>query len=292
MPELPEVETVARSLAAQVLDRRIVAVEKLDWERMVETPDLASFLAHLPGRQILAIGRRAKWLLLTLDDGWTLALHLRMSGRISVHDPTVTPNIYTHLVLALDDGRRIFFEDQRKFGRVRLLDADGLAALNASLGPEPLQESFGPDDLAERLLRRHTRLKPLLLDQSVIAGLGNIYVDEALWHAQLHPNRAASSLHSDEIARLYAAIRTVLEQGIHNNGSTLRNYRDGYGERGQNQEYFAVYGRKGQPCFRCGASIVRIVVAQRGTHLCPVCQPEQAQLSTAGAMPRHDRQRC
>lgn len=281
MPELPEVETVARSLADQILNRAIVAVDKLDWERMVETPDLSSFLELLPGRQIRAVGRRAKWLLVNLDAGWTLALHLRMSGYVSVQDADVTPNIYTHLVLALDDGRRIFFEDQRKFGRVRLLDTAGLARLNASLGPEPLHEDFGVDDLASLLARRTTRLKPLLLDQSIIAGLGNIYVDEALWHACLHPTRPASSLSAEDVARLHTAIRAVLEQAIRNNGSTLRNYRNGYGERGQNQEHFAVYGRKGQSCPRCGAAIERILVAQRGTHLCPACQPETVQLSTA-----------
>lgn len=274
MPELPEVEIAARSLAAQVLNRSITAIEKLDWERMVETPDLPTFLAYLPGRYIEAVGRRAKWLLFTLDAGWTLALHLRMSGNISVQPADATANTHTHLVLALDDGRRIFFEDQRKFGRVRLLDAEGLAALNARLGPEPLSTDFGVEQLRQVLADRQTRLKPLLLNQEVLAGLGNIYADESLWLAQLHPCRPANSLNADEIQRLHAAIRTVLAQGIHNNGSTLRNYRNGYGERGQNQEHFAVYDRKGQPCPRCGTPITRMVVAQRGTHICPTCQPE------------------
>ncbi len=278
MPELPEVEIVARSLAAQVLQHKITAIEKLDWERMVETPDLATFRATLPDRCILAIGRRAKWLLMTLDAGWTLALHLRMSGNLTVQAAEAMPDIYTHLVLALDDGRRIFFQDQRKFGRVRLLDPVGLAALHASLGPEPLDTQFAINDLAQLLARRNARLKPLLLNQAIIAGLGNIYVDEALWYAHLHPLRAASSLDPDEVERLYYAIRTVLQQGIQNHGSTLRTYRNSYGEPGNNQEHFAVYDRKQQPCPRCGTPIKRILVAQRGTHFCPVCQPDPSAL--------------
>ncbi len=279
MPELPEVEIAARSLAAQILNQQISAVEKLDWERMVETPDLPTFLASLVGRRIHAVGRRAKWLLLTLDAGWTLALHLRMSGSISVQNATAVPNRYTHLVLALDDGRRIFFEDQRKFGRARLLDPAGLALLDASLGPEPLSTDFTAAELAQMLTGRQTRLKPLLLNQAFIAGLGNIYVDESLWLARLHPGRPASSLDATEVERLYTTIRAVLEQGIQNQGSTLRNYRNGYGERGQNQEHFAVYDRKGYPCLRCGTPIERIAMAQRGTHICPTCQPATAPFS-------------
>lgn len=276
MPELPEVETVARALAAQVSGRRIAAIEKLDWERMVETPDVAIFCALLPGRCIDAVGRRAKWLLLTLDAGWTLALHLRMSGALSVQPADFPADTHTHLVLALDDARRIFFRDERKFGRARLLDAAGLAALDGSLGPEPLSDRFLPEHLARLLAGRTTRLKPLLLDQRTIAGLGNIYVDESLWRARIHPLRPACSLQPAEVAALYAAVRAVLTEAIANGGSTLRNYRNGYGQRGSHQDVFAAYGRTGAPCLRCGTPLVRIVVAQRSTHLCPVCQPTPA----------------
>lgn len=271
MPELPEVETVACNLAAQILRQQIVAITKFDWERMLEMPDPATFRMLLPGRQIIAVGRRAKWLLLTLDAGWTLALHLRMSGRISVHTAEAVPDTYTHLVLKLDDGRQLFFHDPRKFGRVRLLDAQELAHLSQNLGPEPLSDTFTVADLTH-LLARRTALKPLLLNQSVIAGLGNIYVDESLWHAHLHPLRRASSLTPEEIAALYTAIRSVLMQAITNGGSTLRDYRNGYGQMGENQEHFSVYDRKGHMCSRCQTSIVRMVVAQRGTYLCPRCQ--------------------
>lgn len=271
MPELPEVETAARDLAAQVVEQRIATITKFDWERMLETPDPDVFRGLLPGRQILAVGRRAKWLLLMLDGDWTLAVHLRMSGSLTVQVPTAGPNTHTHLVLTLEDGRHIFFHDPRKFGRVRLMDANGMAELGSRLGPEPLSDSFTADDLG-RLLTRRTALKPLLLNQAIIAGLGNIYVDEALWHAHLHPLRPANSLSPDEIAALYTAIRHVLTQGIANRGSTLRNYLTGYGQPGANQEHFTVYGRKDALCARCNTPIVRMVVVQRGTHLCPTCQ--------------------
>ncbi|MBX0328767.1 bifunctional DNA-formamidopyrimidine glycosylase/DNA-(apurinic or apyrimidinic site) lyase [Oscillochloris sp. ZM17-4] len=272
MPELPEVETVARSLAPQVVGRRIAAIEKLDWERMVETPDLPDFRALIVGREVLAVGRRAKWLLATLDAGWTLAVHLRMSGNLIVRGPEGAPDAHTHLVLALDDGRRIFFEDQRKFGRVRLLGPDGLALLDAAHGPEPLGDTFSAEHLGRILAGRRTKLKPLLLDQAAIAGIGNIYASEALWMARLHPLIPAGDTPPERVPALHAAIRQVLEEAIANQGSSLRNYRNSYGERGQNQDHFRVYDREGQPCERCGEPITRVVIAQRSTFYCPSCQ--------------------
>ena len=273
MPELPEVEIAARSLAPQVIGRIIVGIERLDWERMVETPELERFYAILPGRQILAVGRRAKWIILSLDRAWSLAIHLRMSGRLSVETADATPRHHVHLVLALDDGRRICFDDERKFGRVRLLDPAGLAALDATHGPEPLADSFTPLLLAERLAGRRAALKSLLLDQQRIAGLGNIYVNEALWLARIHPLTLASALEQPAIDALHSAIRFVLEKAIQNQGSSLRNYRNSYGEQGSNQDHFLVYNRVDKPCQRCGTPISRIVVAQRSTYYCPTCQP-------------------
>ncbi len=272
MPELPEVEHAARSLGAQITGSTIVRVTKLDWERMVETPDVARFLSEIEGRTVVAVGRRAKWIIATLDSGWTLALHLRMSGYLTVHGPEETPDQYTHLVLLLDDGRQVFFHDTRKFGRARLLDAGGLAALDGAHGLEPLTDSFTATWLGALLKNRKTRLKALLLDQTQIAGIGNIYADEALWYAQLHPLRASNSLNEDEVARLHSGIRLALMEGITNGGSTLRDYRNSYGERGSNQEHFNAYDRTGKPCPRCATPIERTVVAQRGTHFCPFCQ--------------------
>ena len=277
MPELPEVETAARDLARQVTGRQIVTIEKLDWERMIETPSPQAFRALLPGRTIVRVRRRAKWLLLDLDAGWTLALHLRMSGSVSVRGPAELADAYTHFVLLLDDGRRVFFRDVRKFGRARLLDAAGLGELDARHGPEPLEADFTPERLGQLLATRRTRIKPLLLNQERIAGLGNIYTDEALWRAGIHPNRAAASITPEETQALFDAIRAALALGLEHGGSTLRDYRNGYGEMGRSQEHFNVYDREDHPCSRCGDTIVKIVVAQRGTHYCPTCQPLPAE---------------
>lgn len=272
MPELPEVETVARSLAPQLVGRQIAALEQLDWERMVETPAVERFRELIIGRQIRRVGRRAKWVLIELDAGWTLAIHLRMSGHLTVHGPDAIARRHVHLVLQLSSGERLFFDDERKFGRVRLLDAAGLAALDAAHGPEPLDERFGVTDLANILSGRRITLKQLLLDQRLLAGMGNIYVSEALWIARLHPLLPACAVNPQEVGALHGAIRQVLHQAIAHEGSSLRNYRDGYGKRGQNQDHFLVYDRANQPCQRCGTPIERLVIAQRSSFFCPLCQ--------------------
>ena len=272
MPELPEVETAARTLAPHVTGRTIVGVERLDWARMVETHSVPLFRQLIAGRQMVRAHRRAKWVLLTLDAGWTLALHLRMSGNLTMHGPDVVARPHVHLVLTLDNGQRIFFDDERKFGRVRLLDAAGLAALDAAHGPEPLDEQFTPHTLARILSGRRAKIKPLLLDQRRIAGMGNIYASEALWLAQLHPSLPAALIDATGSTALHAAIQAVLQQAIAYEGSSLRNYRTSSGGRGQNQEHFLAYDRAGTPCQRCGTAIERIVVAQRSTFFCPLCQ--------------------
>ncbi len=273
MPELPEVQHAADSLGMQIVGARIARVERLDWPRMVEMPTPDEFIALLAGRHVRGWGRRAKWILLDLDSDWTLALHLRMSGSLTVHPADAQPDRHTHLVLRLADGRQVFFHDTRKFGRARLLDAAGLAALDAAHGDEPLTDAFTVERLADLLRNRKRAIKPLLLDQSVIAGIGNIYADEALWRAGIHPLRPAADLNTDEIAALHDGIRAVLRQALANGGSTLRDYRNSYGARGTNQDHFNAYDREGQPCPRCNATIAKIVVAQRGTHYCPTCQP-------------------
>ncbi|MCX7792639.1 MAG: bifunctional DNA-formamidopyrimidine glycosylase/DNA-(apurinic or apyrimidinic site) lyase [Chloroflexaceae bacterium] len=273
MPELPEVEIIARSLAPQLVGRTILGVEHLDWERMVETPAVDAFCREIAGRRILGARRRAKWLLLDLDAGLTLALHLRMSGRLEVHPPDDEARVHVHLILRLDDQQRLFFDDERKFGRARLLDAAGLAALDAAYGPEPLDDRFTAADLKRMLEGRRTRIKPLLLDQRVLAGMGNIYASEALWLARIHPLTPACAIEAEGVTALHAAIRQTLTSAIEHEGSSLRNYRNGYGLRGQNQEHFLAYDRRGHPCQRCGTPIERIVVGQRSTFFCPACQP-------------------
>lgn len=271
MPELPEVESAVRELAPRLAGRRIVGVERLTHPPMIETPAPEAFSATLVGRRIEGVKRRAKWILIALAGGWTLAIHLRMTGDVTVADAEAPIDRHTHLVLALDDGRRLLFRDPRKFGKMRLLDAAGLAALDAAHGPEPLEAGFTPEVLAAALAGQGGRLKPLLLDQKRLAGLGNIYADEALFEAAIHPLRRPASLDPDEVERLHQAIRAVLERAIAKTGP-WRYYRTGFTAEGEPEPYLTVYDRAEAPCPRCGTPISRIVVAGRGTHLCPRCQ--------------------
>jgi formamidopyrimidine-DNA glycosylase len=273
MPELPEVETVARDLAVLLADCVIEGVGHLGWPKVIQAPSIAEFEQGIAGKRVTGVARRAKWVLIHLDGANTVAVHLRMSGALLVVPAETALDGHTHLVLALAGGRQLRFRDVRKFGRVQLLGQDGLAMLDAAHGVEPLSGAFTVACLAGLLSRSGVRLKAFLLDQRLIAGLGNIYVDEALFWASLHPLRVAKSLDEGEVRALHAAIRQVLHQAIAWGGSTFRDYRNGYGEIGGNQVHFGVYRQTGKPCTRCGTAIQRILVAQRGTHFCPTCQP-------------------
>jgi len=283
MPELPEVETVRRSLREALRGRRIVEVERIGWPRTIAAPPPETFRSLLRDRAVLDVDRRGKYVLLRLDHDETLVVHLRMTGRLTVAPADDEPDAHTHVVLRLDDGRRLVFRDPRKFGRIWLLDGEGLAALQGKLGPEPLDDALTAEEFRTLLRRRRGRLKPLLLDQSLLAGLGNIYVDEALWLAKLHPLRTVLSLGDDEVDSLYGAIRAVLARAVDNRGTTFSDFRDGWGYRGDNQQFLNVYDRAGQPCLRCGTPIERIVVGQRGTHLCPFCQRLEVEAPVHGA---------
>jgi formamidopyrimidine-DNA glycosylase len=274
MPELPEVEYVARQLRNELVGRTMVALELL-WPRAVSAPDVERFAAGIRGRRVVAVGRRAKHLLLALDSSDTLAIHRRMTGNLTLV-PAGAEAPYTRVRFTLDDGRDLVFSDPRKFGRLALLTPAELEAAAAALGPEPLEEEFTPEVLAQRLAGHERALKALLLDQSVVAGLGNIYADEALYRARLHPLRTGASLTAAEAAALRWGIRDALRTGIEHGGTTFGRHRDVYDEAGTNLEHLDVYRRTGQPCRRCGTPIARIVVAQRGTHYCPRCQPEGA----------------
>jgi formamidopyrimidine-DNA glycosylase len=275
MPELPEVEHVARQLRADLVGRRIVRASVF-WPRSVSgmTPD--AFEQALGGRLVKEVGRRGKYLLVTLDNGQVLVVHRRMSGNLIFADAQ-DGALYVRVAFALDDGRYLLYSDPRKFGRLMLVPSENLADIFTHLGPEPLDEAFTPAVLAKRLAGGKRSIKATLLDQSVIAGVGNIYADEALYAAQIHPLRPADSLDADEINRLHAAIQSVLEKGIEHGGTTFGRYRDAYNEAGGNFDHLVVYQKTGQPCPRCGTPIERITVAQRGTHYCPHCQrlPEE-----------------
>jgi len=269
MPELPEVETVVRGLREPLVGRTIVGAS-LSWPRTLGWPKGEGageeLRRQIAGRRITSVGRRGKYVVIALDEGYLL-VHLKMSGSLQVvpcHEPL---DKHVRAVFDLDDGRQLRFRDARKFGRVYLVDRP--ERVTAVLGPEPLAEDLTLDDFRRLLARRSGRLKSLLLNQSFLAGLGNIYSDEALHRARLHPCRPACSLGRSEADRLLAAVRQTLREGIRLNGASI----DWAYRGGGFQNNFRVYGRTSQPCPRCKRPIERILVSQRSTHYCPFCQP-------------------
>lgn len=279
MPELPEVETYVRELESLLKDRQVVRAE-VRWPRTVAAPEPELFALRMAEQRFVHFGRRGKYMLLGLASGETLVVHLRMTGNFSLArgnqdqplEPVNDPHI--HLVFDLDDGSQLRYRDTRKFGRVWLVE-DPTHVIE-KLGPEPWDPDFSVDALALALAGRRAPVKALLLDQRIVAGVGNIYADESLWAAQILPMRAAGTIVREEVERLHAAIRAVLERAIAAGGSSLGNGSTNYvapsGAQGAFQEEFAVFQRTGKPCFRCGAPIHKTVVAQRGTHYCTVCQ--------------------
>ncbi len=273
MPELPEVETVRRSLLGLVVDRTIVGLRPSAFAGVMGGEAIEAVAPRLVGRRITGVRRRAKYLLLALDDDTSLMVHLRMTGRLVVSPRHAPPLRFEHLTIELDDGSDLRFADQRKFGRVlHLLPAD-VRALDRRLGPEPLASGFTAEKLETALARRPGKLKSVLLDQRLIAGLGNIYVDEALFRARLHPERQANGLSATEVRRLHRAIRGVLREGLEHRGTTFSSFQDATGEEGANQRNLRVYGRASDECVRCKHRLARIVVGGRGTSYCPRCQP-------------------
>lgn len=264
MPELPEVETIARSLRPELTGRTVQSANLL-WRRTLAIPSPETFYEQISEREITGVGRRAKYLDIQLA-GLHLFIHLRMSGDLYLRTLPYESQMHDRLILELSDGRALVFNDTRKFGRVWLTahpeDVIG------GLGPEPFDSSFHPQELHARLIQHRRQLKPLLLDQSFLAGLGNIYTDEALHLAGLHPLRISDTINPEEAARLYYAIQTVLMAGIEHNGASI----DWVYRGGDFQNYFRVYGREAQPCPQCGAPIQRLIVGQRSTHICPQCQ--------------------
>ncbi|RME50979.1 MAG: bifunctional DNA-formamidopyrimidine glycosylase/DNA-(apurinic or apyrimidinic site) lyase [Caldilineae bacterium] len=273
MPELPEVETYVRDLQRPLVGRTFTGVMAM-WPNAIR-PSVAVLRRDLPGRRIEALTRRGKYLQFHLSGEMYLFLHLKMSGRLLVEPAAVPPNRHVRTIFRLDNGHELRFEDARKFGRVHLVtDPD---EVTGHLGPEPLADDFTPQRFAALLEGRRGQLKPLLLNQAFIAGIGNIYADESCFRAGLHPRRRADTLSPAEQTRLYHAIRQSLTAGITHRGATF----DAVYRGGEFQNHFQVYGRKGKPCPRCGTPIERIVVGGRGTHFCPRCQPEPAPASAA-----------
>ncbi len=273
MPELPEVETIVRALRnggrgdVSIMQRRIQSVD-VCWTRTLAYPDLEDFSRRLTGQQITDVTRRGKYVVIHLDAEFLL-IHLRMSGDLRVNVPPVpAPAPHDRLVIYFEDGHSLAFNDTRKFGRVWLTRDP--SEMTGNLGPEPFDLTFTPGIFYQNLHRKKKHIKSLLLDQSFIAGLGNIYVDESLFRAGIHPLRLSNTLSIQEASRLLETIRETLMDGINNNGASI----DWVYKGGGYQNNFRVYQQTGKPCRVCGSPIERIVTGQRGTHFCPKCQPK------------------
>lgn len=289
MPELPEVETIRSGLSTLIIGKQITHIEVIDSPKSFphSAADVEQFVN---GADIVAIHRRAKMLLIDLSSRYTLTVHLKMTGqlvfvgkeRFGAGHPTDSligplPDRSTRVIITFSDGSHLYFNDQRKFGWIKLVPTDMVSEIPflQTVGPEPLDKSFTTKDFVKRLRRRNgTSIKAALLDQTVVAGIGNIYADESLWAAKIHPATRVHDLTDTALAQLYKSVRAVLRLSIRKGGSSNKNYVNARGEKGRYIDFAKVYRREGQPCYRHpDVQIEKIRVAGRGTHICPVCQP-------------------
>lgn len=292
MPELPEVETVKRGLERSIVGKTVASVD-IRVPKIFNAPD-ARIREGLLGARVAAVERRAKIILVRLENEWTLAIHLKMTGQLVVVGPERTktlgtgfiaghpekayeeplPHKHTHIILGFTGGTTLYFNDLRKFGWFRLVRPEELAGFLAGMGhgPEPFDAEFDPDYLYRVARGRRSPIKTMLLDQSVVAGVGNIYADEALFRAKIHPRRKANSLTALEVKALVSTIREALTLGIEYGGTTFNSFRNVEGTSGKMRDYLMVYGREGLPCSVCGTPIERLKIGQRSSHLCPTCQ--------------------
>lgn len=293
MPELPEVETVRIGLSQLIVDKQIASVE-YDWAKGFPN-DAADVQKYLIGAKITGVRRRAKILLIDLDSKYTLVIHLKMTGQLVYCSPKQRfgaghpndslvgelPDKSTRVTFTFADATKLFFNDQRKFGWVRLMPTLEVEQLDffQKVGPEPLAADFTARQFRERLMRRaKSRIKAALLDQTVVAGVGNIYADESLWGAKIHPETRVGDIPVPQVTKLYEVLRAVLALSIEKGGSTDRNYVDAGGRRGSYLTFANVFRREGKPCPRCGTAIIKTRVAGRGTHICPHCQKQPKML--------------
>jgi formamidopyrimidine-DNA glycosylase len=299
MPELPEVETVARGLRLTVLGRRILSVtlRKTDF---IDDPSLIE--RHLPGRRIEAVERYGKFMLLRLSAAQgeensasgdnapsALLVHLGMTGHIASTAVTQPWEKHTHASFALDDGRELRYTDARRFGRLAYLSAALLPAELEGFGADPLEVTA--EEFATRIRSRHSRIKALLLDQTVLRGVGNIYADESLWRAKIHPAKLGASINKKQAALLHRALQDILKKAIVMRGSSIANFVDGEGNPGEYQQHHRAYGREGEKCYRCGAIIRRAIVAGRSSYFCPKCQIGPRGFLTISFTPAKSRQK-
>lgn len=273
MPELPEVETIVREMAEVNLVGSVIDSAKVYWPRTIEILAPDDFCKLISGQTIKNIGRRGKFLVFTLTKN-ILLVHLRMTGKFFLVDFKTSPTSHERVRLIFTDGRALRFEDQRKFGRWYLISPEDITKLK--LGLEPLSSEFTLKAFKNCIKGHTAQIKPFLLNQRYIAGLGNIYVDEVLWEAKIHPKTPLNYLTKEDVTSLYHAIPIILYRGISNMGTTLGSHQANYfsvsGRRGSNQHQLRVFRQEGHPCPRCKTTIIKIIVAQRGTHLCPKCQ--------------------
>jgi formamidopyrimidine-DNA glycosylase len=273
VPELPEVETIRRDLEPLVVGRRMIAIDVDPGTiQLLAAAPIEVLRANLVGRTFTSMGRRGKYLLLSMDDGRTLVVHLRMTGRLVWRDHSAPEEIYQRACISLDDGHDLRWSDLRKFGTWRLVD--DVDEVISKLGPEPIDGDYSFKAFRAALAGRTAPVKAVLLDQRRVAGLGNIYVDEALYEARVRPDTPAGWVSPAAARRLFEASRNVLERGIANRGASFKDYVDGQGQKGSQHMYVQVFRRDGKPCYTCGSMIVRSVVGGRGTHFCPRCQPK------------------
>jgi formamidopyrimidine-DNA glycosylase len=279
MPELPEVETIARELRPLLVGKTITGVW-FDWPNQIKHPAPGQFADAAVGREILDVDRRGKWLVISLSGSAVLVIQVKMTGQLDVVAADAPHDRHVHAVFGLGSGEELRMRDTRKFGRLGLyqrdeagaiLGADEARELFAEFGPEPLDPHFTLRDFRRLLRARRGRLKTLLMNQEFVAGVGNIYADEALWRARVHPLRSAATLRPEQERRLYDALREVLREAIERRGSSVDDYRSPSG-RGDMQNFLNIYGRTGKPCPRCGRPTRRIVVNARSTHFCSWCQ--------------------
>lgn len=269
MPELPEVETVKNELLPYVVGHCVSGLT-LCWEGIVKQPSVSEFRSRLVGQEITGITRQGKYLIFHLSSDDLLIIHLRMTGSLILGQNSAEPPKFTRAIIHLNDETSIFFRDPRKFGVMRLLEDK--SSIDAKLGPEPLEASFTPQVLADALAKRSAPIKALLLDQKLVAGIGNMYADEALFSARIHPLRPGNNLSPEEVERLHTAIRQVLRSAIGNKGASTDTYFRPDGSRGTAHFEFKVAHGRGQTCPACQTPIERITVRNRGTYYCPKCQ--------------------
>ncbi|ATW23780.1 DNA-formamidopyrimidine glycosylase [Candidatus Formimonas warabiya] len=273
MPELPEVETVKRTLAEHILGLTVTGIT-LNQEIVIKTPGIQEFREKITGQSFRNIDRRGKYLIFALSQGSKMVVHLRMTGQLVYCEQDHPLKKHTHVIFSLDNGRELRFVDQRRFGRIWLVpekEIDQISGL-CSLGPEPLGEEFTLENLKENLAGKKSRIKLFLLDQSMIAGIGNIYADEILYRCGIHPERTAGSLCHEEMTRLFEEIRSTLGEAVEHRGTTFSDYVDGRGDKGAHQHFLNVYQQVGKKCPRCGTAVERVKVGSRSAYHCPGCQ--------------------